>query len=733
MTSFTPTESENTTQLIQQFTDYLESADHLPIIKEYKYIVAKVWNKVGVKGKTAFFQTKTSFERVCFLLRELESIAGQHFRGAEKLGLATSSEEILQINGKSDGISKRYLSYGKLGLRERNKEATLKALTKSVFYAASPEQLSGALGMRCRYLHHLKLYDEAIEDGVKALRLPCPKSEIGKVHLSLASCYHRKKMPFESLLHYTEALTAFVDSGITRSFKYAHSVVKGLDDCFKALDKMSSKPYVPVWKCLRPKAPRVKEWVKEMSPKYSKGNSSSSSSSSSNAINIKLLSSTNCALSLKYTGTIENGWTLVSTRDVSAGDILMVEKPWVMSLWKERTKYCYFCCRRCHNLKPCSGCPHVGFCSEECEVNAKNPDETPNGGNKHIYDCHGLCPLITIGGFSTHIAFNSLAKVPMNKLLDYICSTGSYEVPFFNLFLLFPLMNIHNLSLSSFRVEEVTRHSKEGKQYEECAGYPMEWFDESENTFTDPSSTPRPKVIPASWVAACMLYHIMAARINAFEISESIRRNPPSQYRKVEEFGTAIYPTISLINHSCYPNVSIKFSDRGEAFLFASRPIHAGSEILLTYAHLFYLLPTKNRRDLLFKNYHFYCKCCACENDWNESVFTAPEKLICRNCEEVFLYQPEGCPKCKSLESVNIFNNLRNSVIPELEQNQQEGNYKFEDLNNIAEHINKALAVLQQPSSTTLRLHHFLDEHICRIYENQTIEQWVNFKPSRST
>lgn len=143
-------------------------------------------DKVGANWKEQFRQAKTDFERVCFLLKAIEPANGRmglvlhaiHYlqilllenkRGADKLGLPTTKEEILPVNGKSDGISRRYLSYGKVAIGEGDKETSLTAVTKAVFYAASSEQLSRAFALRCRLLHHLKLFDEAIEDGLKAL------------------------------------------------------------------------------------------------------------------------------------------------------------------------------------------------------------------------------------------------------------------------------------------------------------------------------------------------------------------------------------------------------------------------------------------------------------------------------------------------------------------------------------------------------------------------------------
>ncbi|VDL19353.1 unnamed protein product [Hymenolepis diminuta] len=288
------------------------------------------------------------------------------------------NEEILQVNGKSNVISKRYLSYGKLAIKERDFGAGLNAITKAVFYAVSPEQLSKALALRCRLLHEIKLFDEAIEDGLMTLRLPCPKSEIGNVHICLARSYQIKSMLIESKAYYVQAIKIF-NENIERNSDSIRKANKGLEKCFSA---GTIEMFMPKWKCFRSEPPNLREIESEITLSTLERTENDSLC----PVNSKLLSVPNNALRLKRT---HLDWTMELAHNVSTGDILLVEKPWAMSLWKERTKYCYFCCKRCHILKPCSGCPHVGFCGDECQRKTRNHTELQDGGNKHIYDCQG--------------------------------------------------------------------------------------------------------------------------------------------------------------------------------------------------------------------------------------------------------------------------------------------------------------------------------------------------------
>ncbi|KAM3180257.1 hypothetical protein ACTXT7_016639, partial [Hymenolepis weldensis] len=156
--------------LVQKFTDSLESANSQPLVIQFKSIITKALPIIESHWKEEFFKAKTDFQRVCYLLKAIESSTGKYKRGVDKLGLSTTREELLRGNGKSDGISRRYYSYGNLAIMEGDRNSSLAATTKSVFYATSPKQLARALTQRCKILHQIELYDEAIEDGLKVLK-----------------------------------------------------------------------------------------------------------------------------------------------------------------------------------------------------------------------------------------------------------------------------------------------------------------------------------------------------------------------------------------------------------------------------------------------------------------------------------------------------------------------------------------------------------------------------------
>lgn len=74
---------------------------------------------------------------------------------------------------------------------------------------------------------------------------------------------------------------------------------------------------------------------------------------------------------------------------------------------------------------------------------------------------------------------------------------------------------------------------------------------------------------------------------------------------------TAIFPRISMFNHSCNPNIRNRFNN-GELLVYARRSIAEGDEIFNCYGPNDKLNARKERQELLKQQYHFQCNCLSC-------------------------------------------------------------------------------------------------------------------------
>ncbi|XP_023488370.1 histone-lysine N-methyltransferase SMYD3 isoform X2 [Equus przewalskii] len=79
---------------------------------------------------------------------------------------------------------------------------------------------------------------------------------------------------------------------------------------------------------------------------------------------------------------------------------------------------------------------------------------------------------------------------------------------------------------------------------------------------------------------------------------------------EMQEVGVGLYPSMSLLNHSCDPNCSIVFNGP-HLLLRAVRDIEAGEELTICYLDM--LMTSEERRKQLRDQYCFECDCFRCQ------------------------------------------------------------------------------------------------------------------------
>ncbi|KAM9339449.1 N-lysine methyltransferase SMYD2-B-like [Symphorus nematophorus] len=80
---------------------------------------------------------------------------------------------------------------------------------------------------------------------------------------------------------------------------------------------------------------------------------------------------------------------------------------------------------------------------------------------------------------------------------------------------------------------------------------------------------------------------------------------------ELSHIGTAVYPDVALINHSCLPSVIVTYNGTS-ADVRAVQDMKPGDEVLISYIDLLY--PTDDRNNRLRESYYFTCDCQECKS-----------------------------------------------------------------------------------------------------------------------
>ncbi|PAA67567.1 hypothetical protein BOX15_Mlig029511g1, partial [Macrostomum lignano] len=305
------------------------------------------------------------------------------------------------------------------------------------------------------------------------------------------------------------------------------------------------------------------------------------------------------------------GRCLVALEDVDVGDLLVSEPAFSAILLSNlRDSHCSACLAPCQRLLPCSDCSVVGFCSETCR------DNDP----VHRVECGWLAGWLdsafnaSIGrlAFATVIAAGgpvsaaqAVAKAKNFKDFESVFgSAGDYQ------------------SVLALVAGERQRESRDLAQRVAVACQMA--------LLLSVESESNSQLDVAAPLVAALLRHLMLVPCNAHDVTALSA--PPSRLTTssstdngssvdisaltIRDIGSAVYPTASLINHSCDPNVSRVTCPGLRLEIRALRPIAKGEELLDNYGLHWAVHPKQQRQESLAAQYLFDCDCVACTNEW---------------------------------------------------------------------------------------------------------------------
>lgn len=114
-----------------------------------------------------------------------------------------------------------------------------------------------------------------------------------------------------------------------------------------------------------------------------------------------------------------------------------------------------------------------------------------------------------------------------------------------------------------------------------------------------------------------------------------------------------LYPTVSLMSHSCAANLEIVDSPARSVKFVAKRQIGKGEE--LTWSYTNFLLPRHNIQEKLSQTWLFDCQCLRCKDPAELGLYYSSRKCVCGGyfCQRI--EDRTGCDTCgKQVDSLTM-------------------------------------------------------------------------------
>ncbi|KAH9299492.1 hypothetical protein KI387_031174, partial [Taxus chinensis] len=291
--------------------------------------------------------------------------------------------------------------------------------------------------------------------------------------------------------------------------------------------------------------------------------------------------------------TPEKGRCLIATKLFNAGDTLLLQEPYVSVLdGASMNKRCDACFRPSMNLKRCSACKLTWYCSSACQRNK---------WKLHQHECKAV---MCLKEEKQQIPTPSLRLMLRLLIKRKLQNDGVIAETMMDNYMLFEALPTHMSDVDEKRLV----------LYAQMANLV---------NIIKPSEEVTIKEITQNFCRfAC----------NAHTICDS----------ELRPTGTGLYPVISIINHSCFPNAVLLFEGKN-AFVRAVETIREGSELTLSYVEI--AANSYSRQKSLKEQYFFDCKCSRClkmgtpEGFCEDSIL---EGFRCRNeiCKGFLLHDP---------------------------------------------------------------------------------------------
>ncbi|KAG9485840.1 hypothetical protein GDO78_008753 [Eleutherodactylus coqui] len=356
---------------------------------------------------------------------------------------------------------------------------------------------------------------------------------------------------------------------------------------------------------------------------------------------------TNASSSLKLKFSTSKGRHLVASEDIAHGELLICEEAFVSVIIPDRGTvlkkstwdvsitncdlYCHHCLQRTLAPLPCQHCSLARYCTSECVDQAWK--------SYHCIECPLGNLLLGVGVFC-QTALRTVLLTGYRQVLDVLLHQAVDEEP------------NQPYSADYKSLASLLSHSEHHKAEHKflCALTSAALCKKLNPAMLRSMGTslPTEDIVPLQdesremqILGSAILLHTLQLHCNAqavFIIHEEYEESSSSlvESSKSSRLATALFPVLSLLNHSCDPNTSVSFQGTS-VMVRASRSITKGEEVLHCYGPHKSRINLEKRQKLLKDQYFFACQCEACTEEQRLT-----EDNPCDFC----------CPKCHSLLKV---------------------------------------------------------------------------------
>lgn len=260
---------------------------------------------------------------------------------------------------------------------------------------------------------------------------------------------------------------------------------------------------------------------------------------------------------VEINNTPEMGRHVVASRDISVGEVIAIEKPYTKILLKEKClDHCHNCLKLCYNLLPCDECTEAMFCGENCKTSAWS--------SYHQYECPIIAILYKMGcSKMTHIAIRiTLVARNVYSTIKNITNSDIYRSERYE--------EIHQLIANTDK-RSVTDLFKRAV----TVAIIYYLIQLKTSFFVDLNVDGAQEIF-----LELLLLHMQTGPSNFHEISEFILSSDGCY--EPDEIGAGAYAFLSLLNHSCCPNV-VRHCYGTTIVLRALRPVKRGEQLFDNY------------------------------------------------------------------------------------------------------------------------------------------------------